>query len=72
MGILVGDSMKHKVKALVEVEKHGLFGKKKVYEQRTVTVDGKTYRKMKKAEREREFSIGEMMFYDALWDEEDG
>ena len=63
--------MKHKVKALAEVEKRGLFGKKKVYEQRTVTVDGKTYRKMKKAEQEREFGIGEMMLYDALWDEED-
>ena len=63
--------MKHKVRALVEVEKRGIFGKKKVYEQRTVSVDGRTYKKLKKAEREREFGISEMMLYDALWDDED-
>ena len=63
--------MKHKVRALVQVEKYGLFGKTKVFEERTITVDGKTYRKMKKAERDRPFSIGEMMFYDLLWDDED-
>ena len=60
--------MKHKVRALVQVEKYGLFGKTKVFEERTITVDGKTYRKMKKAEQERPFSIGEMMFYDLIWD----
>ena len=43
--------MKHKVRALVQVEKYSLFGKQKVFEERTITVDGKTYRKMKKAER---------------------
>ena len=63
--------MKHKVRALVQVEKYGLFGKKKVFEERTVTVDGKTYKKMKNAQRDRPFSIGEMMFYDLLWDDED-
>ena len=31
-------------------------------------MDGKTYRKMKKAEQERPFSIGEMVFYDLVWD----
>ena len=59
--------MKHKVKALVPVEKRGLFGTKTVYREKTVEVDGATYRKMKRAERERAFGIGEMMFYDALW-----
>ena len=63
--------MKHKVKALVQVEKCGLFGKKKVFEERTIMVDSATYRKMKKAERDRPFSIEEMMFYDLLWDDED-
>ena len=63
--------MDHKVRALVQVEKYGLFGKKKVFEERTITVDGETYRKMKKAERDRPFSIGEMIFYDFLWDDED-
>ncbi len=59
--------MKHKVKALVPVEKHGLLGTKTVYRKKTVEVDGATYRKMKRAERDKEFGIGEMMFYDALW-----
>ncbi len=63
--------MKHKVRALVQVEKYGLFGKRRVLEERTVMVDGATYRKMKKAQRDRPFSIGEMMFYDLLWDDED-
>ena len=62
--------MNHKVRALVQVEKYSLFGKTKVFEERTVPVDGKTYRKMKKAERDRPFTIGEMMFYDLLWDED--
>ena len=62
--------MKHKVKALVQVEKYGLFGKTKVFEERNITVDGKTYRKMKKTQRDRPFSVGEMMFYDLLWDED--
>ena len=62
--------MKHKVKALVQVEKYGLFGKTKVFEERNITVDGKTYRKMKRAQRDRPFSVGEMMFYDLLWDED--
>ena len=37
--------MNHKVRALVQVEKYGLFGKKKVFEERTITVDGETYKK---------------------------
>ncbi len=70
MRILGGVYMNHKVRALVQVEKYGLFGKKKVFEERTITVDGETYRKMKKAEKDRPFSIGEMMFYDFLWDDD--
>lgn len=42
--------MKHKVKVLVETEKRGLFGKRKVLEERTIEVDGKTYKKMQKEE----------------------
>ena len=60
MSMLGGVFMKHKVRALVQVEKYG-----------TITVDGATYRKMKRAERDRPFSIGEMMFYDLLWNDED-
>lgn len=61
--------MNHKVKMMVPVEKRTLFGKKTVMQERTVTVDGKTYRKMKKAERDRPFSIDEMMFYDCIWED---
>ena len=56
--------MKHRVKALVETEKRGLFGKKKVYVEKTVTVDGKTYRKMKREERNRPLSVDEMILLD--------
>ena len=41
--------MKHKVKVQVPVEKCGLFGiKKTVMETRTIEVDGKNYKKIKK------------------------
>ncbi len=63
--------MEHRVRALVQVEKYGLFGKKRVFEERTITVDGKTYRRMKKADRDRPFPIGEVLFYDLIWDDED-
>ena len=36
MGILGGVFMNHKVRALVQVEKYGLFGKKKVFEEGNV------------------------------------
>lgn len=63
--------MKHKVKVQVPVEKHGLFGiKKTVMETRTIEVDGKTYKKMKKEWDNRPYSIEEMMLYDDLFDED--
>lgn len=47
--------MKHRVTVRVPVEKRGLFGRKKiVYEERTVVVDGRTYRKMKQAKDDAE------------------
>lgn len=50
------------------VEKRGLFGiKKTVMETRTIEVDGKTYKKMKKEWENRPYSIEEMMFYDDLF-----
>ena len=61
--------MKHKVKVQVPVEKRGHFGfKKTVMETRTIEVDGKTYKKMKKEWENRPYSIEEMMFYDDLFD----
>lgn len=63
--------MKHKITVQVPVEKRGLLGfKKTVMEKRTVEVDGKTYKKMKKEWNNRPYSIEEMMFYDELFDED--
>ncbi|MDY5730882.1 MAG: hypothetical protein SPL05_04995 [Eubacteriales bacterium] len=61
--------MNHKVKVQVPVEKRGLFGiKKTVIESRTIEVDGKTYKKMKKEWENRPYSIEEMILYDDLFD----
>ena len=63
--------MKHKVKIKVPVENRGLLGfKKTVMETRTIEADGKTYRKIKKEQRNRPYSIEEMMLYDVLFDED--
>ena len=63
--------MKHKVKVQVPAEKRGLFGiKKTVMETRTIEVDGKTYKKMKKEWENRPYSIEEMMLYDDLFGDE--
>lgn len=60
--------MKHKVKVKVPVEKRGLFGMKKtVMETRTIEVDDKTYKKMKREYRNRPFTIEEMLFYEAIF-----
>lgn len=63
--------MKHKVQVMVETEKRGLFGKKKVLEKRTIEVDGKTYKRMQKEQRNRPYSMEEMMLYDEIFDEWD-
>ncbi len=64
--------MKHKVKVTVPVEKRGLFGiKKTVSETRKLTVDGKTYKKIKRARKNRPYSVEEMMLYDEILDEWD-
>ena len=47
--------MKHNITVRVPVEKRGLFGRKKiVYEERTIVVDSRTYRKMKQAKDDAE------------------
>ena len=62
--------MKHRIKVNVPIEKRGILGfKKTVMETRIVEVDGKTYRKMKEKQKNRPFSLEEMMFYD--WIDED-
>lgn len=63
--------MKHKVTVQVPVEKRSLLGfKRTVMEKRTVEVDGKTYKKLKKEWENRPYSIEEMMFYDDIFDED--
>ena len=58
-----------KIKVMVETEKPGLFGKKKVKEYRTVKVDDKTYRRLMKEQAMRPFSFDEMMLYDEILDD---
>lgn len=60
-----------KIKVQVETEKKGLFGTKKVIETKTIQVDNKTYKEMKKKEKNRPYSIEEMMLYDEIFDELD-
>ena len=55
---------------MVETEKNTVFGKKKVYEERVITVDDRTFRKMQK-EKKQSYSIEEMMMYDEIFDEWD-
>ena len=43
--------MKHRVKMDVVTEKKGLFGTKKVVEQKMVTVSGREYRQIQQAKR---------------------
>ena len=68
-------AMKHKVRVQVPVVRRGLFGRKKiVYEERTVVVDGRTYRHMKNEQRNRETDdllgfIDEMETFDAIFDD---
>ncbi len=61
--------MKHKVKVKVPVEKKGLFGKRTIMEERIIEVDEKTYRKLKKMQQNRSYSINEMFLYDEIFDE---
>lgn len=67
--------MKHRVTVRVPVEKRGLFGRKKiVYEERTVVVDSKTYRKIKKAQEDAELDefldfMEEMDLIDEMMDD---
>ena len=67
--------MKHKVRVRVPVEKRGFFGGKKiVYEERTILVDGKTYRRIMKEKADLETEdlmdfIDEMEMIDAIFDD---
>ena len=58
--------MMHKVKVKVPVKKWGFFGKKTVWETRIIKVDDKTYKEMKKAERNKPYTLEEMICYDDI------
>ena len=68
--------MKHKVKVDVVTEKKGFFGKRQVVEKRTITVNGREYRKLKqeqfrKKQENRELTEQQRLaaLY-LLWEEE--
>ena len=68
-------TMSHRIKVRVPVEKRGFFGRKKiVYEERTIVVDSKTYRKIKKAQDDTELDefldfMEEMDLIDEMMDD---
>ena len=67
--------MKHRVRVHVPVVRRGLFGRKKVvYEERTIVVDGRTYRRMMKEQQNRGTDdfldfVDEMETLDAILDD---
>ncbi len=67
-----GDGMKHKVTVQVETKKHFLGIPYKTTEKKHITVDGKTYRKMKHEEQARRQVEADQMAAAALvvWEEE--
>ena len=68
--------MKHKVKVDVVTEKPGFFGKHKVVERQTITVNDRDYRKLKKAQFTRKKENRELTEQERLaalylvWEEE--
>ena len=47
-----GGATKHRVRVQVPVEKRGIFGRRKiVYEERTIVVDGRTYRRIQRTQK---------------------
>ena len=59
--------MKHRITYYVETKKKGLFGiQRKVREKKTIYVDSKTYKKLKRERNHRSYSLEEMVLYDLL------
>ena len=67
--------MKHRVRVQVPVVKRGLFVRKKVvYEERTIVVDSRTYRRMMEEQANQETDdfldfVEEMETLDAIFDD---
>ncbi|MBQ9324863.1 MAG: hypothetical protein IJ246_03725 [Clostridia bacterium] len=63
--------MRYRVKVKVPVEKRGFLGSRKtVMETRIIEVDRKTYKEMKKREKQKPYTLEEMMLYDELMGDE--
>jgi len=63
--------MKHKVKVITETKKRGLLGiPRTVREEKVITVDEKTFRRMKKEQKNQPYTIEEMVLYDLLLDDD--
>ena len=63
--------MKHRVTVKVETKKHFFCIPYTVTEKKHIMVDGKTYRKMKREEREKEArKAKEALAREAIWEEE--
>lgn len=61
--------MNHKVKVTIETVKPGLFGKKKVTEERWIEVDERTYQKMlRDGKIQDELSVEDMVLMDWFLD----
>ena len=64
--------MKHRVRVQVPVERRGLFGRRKiVYEERTIVVDGRTYRRIQRTQKDKKSDdfLDEMEIMDAIFDD---
>ncbi len=63
--------MKRKIVYYEEKTRRGFLGiPRKVKEKKVVYVDGKTWQKLKKEYNKRTFTIGEMLFYDCIFDDD--
>ena len=63
--------MKHRIVYYVETKKRGFLGiPKKVREKRVAYVDGKTYKKLKRAFNNRSYTVEEMFLYDMIFDDD--
>jgi hypothetical protein len=64
--------MKHRVRVQVPVEKRGIFGRRKtVYEEPTIVVDGRTYRRIQRVQKDKKSDdfLDEMEIMDAIFDD---
>ena len=62
--------MKRRVDITIEEKKRGLFGTKIVRETRTVSMDEKEYRKLKrKLEAGRSITLDDLIMYDCIFED---